>query len=94
MSKLTDASVALAEVFFRCVPKNKSKRTSEAEWAKALDKFFIEAQAVHVRYSLGLLGRARVAYLFQRSLLDSGLDANTVRKVVFSLVFSSFPTKK
>ena len=94
MSKLIDATVALADAFFRCAPKNRSKRTNEAEWTKALDKFYVEAQAIHARYSLGLLGRARVAYLFQRRLLESGLDAGTVRKVVFSLVFSSFPAKK
>lgn len=94
MSKLTDASDALAEAFFRSVPKNRSKRASEVEWTKALDRFYDEARVIQERSSIGVLGRARVAYLFQRKLLAAGLDADTVRKVVFSLVFSSLPSKK
>ncbi len=94
LSKLTDAASDLGVVFFKCAPKSKRGRTNEAEWARALDKFYVEADAIRARYSLGFIGRARVAYLFQRRLLDSGLDADTVRTVVFSLLFSSFAAKK
>ncbi len=94
MGKLTDAASDLGAVFFSCIPKSKRGRTNEAEWARALDKFYAEADAIRARYSLGFIGRARVAYLFQKRLLESGLDADTVRKVVFSLIFSSFSAKK
>lgn len=94
LSKLTDAVGDLNTAFSKCVPKSKRAQTNEAEWARALEKFYAEADAIRMRYSLGFIGRARVAYMFQRRLLDSGLDADTVRKVVFSLVLSSFSAKK
>lgn len=94
MSKLTDAASDLTTVFFSCVPKGKRGRTNEVEWARALAKFYAEADAIRVSYSLGFIGRARVAFLFQRRLLESGLDVDTVKKVVFSLLFSSFSAKK
>jgi hypothetical protein len=94
LSKLTEAVADLTAAFSKCVPKSQRGRTNEAEWTRALAKFFAEADAIRLRYSLGFIGRARVAYLFQRRLLESGLDAETVRKVVFSLAFNSFSSKK
>jgi hypothetical protein len=66
---------------------------SEADWANALNKFYREASEIRRRYSLGFLARALAAYSFQRRLLDAGFDPDTVRKVVFSLVLSSFSSK-
>jgi len=90
LSKSADAALALAEAFFRFAPSGKKKRISEAEWANALKKFYGEAKVIRHRFALGFLGRAVVAYRFQRRLLAAGFDADTVRKVVFSLVLSSF----
>ena len=90
MGKSDDAALALAEAFFRSAPANAKKRMSETEWAGALKKFHREASVIRQRYSLGFLGRAIVAYRFQKRLLVAGFQADTVRKVVFSLVLSSF----
>lgn len=90
MSKPADAAVALVEAFFRAAPTAKKKRMGEAEWVSSLKKFHREAKEIRLRYALGFLARAIAAYHFQRRLLASGLPADTVRKVVFSLVLSSF----
>jgi hypothetical protein len=90
LGKSADAALALAEAFFRSVPANKKKRVSEADWSIALEKFHREASAIRVRFSLGLLGRALATYHFQKRLLAAGFDADTVRKVVFSLMLNAF----
>ena len=90
MGKSADAALALAEAFFRSAPADKRKRISEADWANSLKKFHREAKEIRRRYSLGFLARAGAAYYFQRRLLAAGFQADTVRKVVFSLVLSSF----
>ncbi len=90
MSKSADAAQALSEAFFRLAPTDKRKRGSEADWANSLKKFYREAKEIRLRYSLGFVSRALTAYAFQRRLLDAGFDPDTVRKVVFSLVLSSF----
>ena len=90
MGRSDDAALALAEAFFRSTPGNGRKRLSEAEWTSSLKKFYREADEIRRRYSLGFLGRAIVAYRFQKRLLAAGFQADTVRKVVFSLVLSSF----
>lgn len=90
MGKSTDAALALAEAFFRLAPNDKRKRVSEADWANALKKFYAEAKVIRQHHALGFLARAIAAYRFQRRLLAAGIPAETVRKVVFSLVLSSF----
>jgi len=91
LSKSADAALALAEAFFRCAPSNqKKRRVSEADWANSLKKFYTEAKEIRQHYRLGFLTRALVAYRFQRSLLAAGFAPDVVRKVVFSLVLSSF----
>lgn len=90
MGKSADAALALAEAFFRAAPADKKKRMSQAEWANSLKKFHREAKEIRRRYSLGFLARAVAAYYFQRRLLAAGIQADTVRKVVFALVLSSF----
>ena len=90
MSSLTEATDALLQAFVHCAPKGKNKVSSETEWNKALGKFYVEAKAIRTRYDLGFIARARVAYQLQGRLLEAGFDAETVKKVVFSLVLSSF----
>lgn len=90
MAKSSEVASALMDAFFRCVPSNKKKRVSEAEWATALQKFHTEAIAIRKRFSLGLIGRAMATYRFQKQMLNAGFDAATVRKVVFSLVLNAF----
>ncbi len=93
MGKSADAALALAEAFFRSAPADKKKRMNETEWANSLKKFHREASAIRQRFALGFLTRALTAYYFQRRLLAAGYAADTVRKVVFSLVLSSFANK-
>ena len=90
LGKPADAALALAEAFFRLAPADRRKRMSEKEWVSSLKKFHHEAREIRRSYSLGFLGRAIAAYQFQRRLLAAGFQADTVRKVVFSLVLSSF----
>ena len=90
MGKAADAAFALTEAFFRSAPADKRKRLSEADWANSLKKFHRDADEIRRRHSLGFLARAHAAYLFQRRLLAAGFRADTVRKVVFSLVLNSF----
>lgn len=90
MSKSNEAALALAEAFFRSVPKDKKKRISESEWTVALQKFHRDALAIRKQFSLGIFGGAKATYLFQKRLIAAGFDADTVRKVVFSLVLNTF----
>jgi hypothetical protein len=90
VSKSDEAALALAEAFFRCVPKDKKKRISESEWTAALQKFHRDAFTIRKQFSLGISGRAVATYQFQKRLFAAGFDADTVRKVVFSLVLNAF----
>lgn len=94
LSKASKAAVALEEAFLRSVPANKKKRLSAEEWAHSLKKFHVEASEIRRRFSLGFLARAGAAYLLQQRLIAVGFQADAVRKVVFSLVLSSFSGKK
>ncbi|MDD5248845.1 MAG: hypothetical protein PHY45_07665 [Rhodocyclaceae bacterium] len=89
MGKVTDAAVALEEAFFLSVPAGK-KRLSEDGWLGALAKFHERAREIRSRYALGVIGRARAAYLLQQRLMAAGFPADVVRKVVFMLVLNSF----
>jgi hypothetical protein len=88
-----DAALALAEAFFRAVPTDNKKRVSEQEWALALSRFHDDARGIRQRYSLGFIGRARMAYYFQQRLMAAGFHADIVRKVVFSLVLNSLTSR-
>ncbi|MEI8157490.1 MAG: hypothetical protein WCH60_11550 [Burkholderiales bacterium] len=91
MGKASDASLALEEAFFKCIPSaNKKKRLSEAEWDKALQAFHRDARAIRSRFSLGPIARAFATYQFQKRLFVAGFDGDVVRKVVFSLVLNAF----
>lgn len=89
MSKVTDAAGALEEAFFRSVPTGK-KLLSESDWTRALAKFQTSAREIRDRHGLGVIGRARAAYLLQQRLMAAGLPGGVVRKVVFALVLNSF----
>ncbi len=93
MGKVTDASVALAEAFFRSIPANQKKKMSEGEWENSLKRFHREALEIRKRYGLGFLSRALATYQFQKRLFAAGFDADIVRKVVFSLVLNAFVSK-
>ena len=90
MSKPAQVAAELETAFFRCAPTGRKKRTSEAEWAGALVKFQAEAREIRSRHALGVIGRARAAFLLQPRLIAAGIPAEVVRKLVFSLVLNSF----
>lgn len=94
LSKAAEAAAALEQAFLRAAPPSKNKRMSEEAWLKALTEFHAEARQVRQRFSLGFLGRAKAAYLLQQRLLAAGIQADTVRKVVFSLILSAFSGRK
>ncbi len=90
MGRSADAAQALTEAFIRSVPTNPKKRVTETDWAMALKKFHREAADIREKFSLGFFGRALATYRFQKRLLADGIDADIVRKVVFSLVLNAF----
>ena len=83
------ASFALEEAFFLSVPAGK-KVLSEEVWVGALGKFHARAKEIRSRYALGVIGRARAAYLLQQRLITAGFPADVVRKVMFTLILNSF----
>lgn len=94
LGKVSDAAIALEEVFLRSMPHHdKKKRISEEEWTRSLNKFYAESSIIRQRFSLGFLARARTAYLLQQRLIALGFHADAVRKVVFSLILNSFSGK-
>ena len=90
MSKVSDAALALADAFFKSMPASGKRRMSESEWAVSLEKFHLSAREIRKQYVLGRLSRAVVTYKFQKHLFNAGLDADVIRKVVFSLVLNAF----
>ena len=93
MGKTAQVAAELEEAFFRSVPLSKKKRVSEDDWARSLAKFHGDAKNIRSRHALGVIGRARAAFLLQRRLIAAGFPADVVRKVVFSLVLNSFTGK-
>lgn len=90
MSKAAQVAAELEAAFFRCAPQARKKRTSEAEWTGALAKFQAQAREIRRRHALGVIGRARAAFLLQPRLIAAGIPPDVVRKLVFSLVLNSF----
>ena len=90
MAKAAQVAIELEEAFFRSVPVGKSKRMSEAEWASSLVRFHAAAKEIRKRHALGVIGRARSAFLLQQRLMTAGFPADVVRKLVFTLVLNSF----
>ena len=82
--------MALEQAFLRAVPPSRNKRMSEEAWQKSLKQFHGEAREIRRRFSLGFFSRAKAAYLLQQRLMAAGIQTDAVRKVVFSLVLSSF----
>lgn len=94
LGKSAEAARVLADAFFRLAPADKRKRMNEADWASSIKRFHIEAKEIRGRYGLGFIGRARTVFNFQKRMLEAGLPADTVRKVVFSLMLNSFTSDK
>lgn len=91
MSRYGEAMQALESAFLAAAPKpHKNKVPSKAEWATALEKFNTQARAVRVRYRLGPIDRAVVAYRFQPRLLAIGYSPDVVRQILFSMVLHAF----
>jgi hypothetical protein len=90
VGKFSEVSVALEEAFTNSLPKTGNKKSSEADWAAALDRFNAEARAIRERYRLGVIGRAVSAHRLQRRLLAAGFPSDMVRHVVFSMVLNAF----
>jgi len=93
LGKVSDAALALAEAFFKSMPASGKKRMNESEWTASLEKFHRVGSEIRQQYALGPLSRALVTYYFQKHLFKAGLDADVVRKVVFSLVLNAFVSK-
>lgn len=66
------------------------KLTSEV----ALNKFYETAYQERLRYNLGIIGRARVAFDLQQRLLKDGYPAPLVKQVLFALLASVFVGQK
>jgi len=94
LAKVAEATAALEQAFLRSMPENRKKQLSEVEWTRSLKKFYDEAAKIRLRFSLGFVARARVAYRLQQQLIAAGFQADAVRKVVFSLILNSFTGSK
>jgi len=94
VGKAAQAADELLAAFFRSVPSQKKQRMSDEEWTRSLNKFHQEAKAIRQRLSLGVLARARSAFILQQSLLQEGFPADVVRKLVFALVLNAFSGKE
>ena len=66
------------------------KLASEA----ALKKFYQVAHEKRLRHSLGVIGRARVAFALQQRLLQLGYPAALVKQVLFAMLTSVFVGSK
>ncbi len=91
MKRYSEATQALESAFMAVVPKSKkNKAPGKAEWALAMEQFNGRAREVRDRYSLGLLGRAVVAYRLQPRLIAAGYAPDVVRQILFSMVLHAF----
>lgn len=90
MSRYSDASAALENAFTAAIPKSRKSSTQQLEWEKSLNRFNQEARQIRVRYRLGPLGRAVVAYRLQKALMGKGHSPEVVRQLVFSMILNAF----
>jgi hypothetical protein len=93
------ATERLAEAFQRFVPLRPERpkggripSTSELAKtsSKALDEFYAAARIERERCSLGIIGRARVAFGVQKQLLVAGYPPHLVKQVLFAMLTSAF----
>jgi hypothetical protein len=94
MSKAEKAADELLMAFSRAMPTGKKGRMDERDWTTALDKFHRDAREIRQKLSLGVLARARSAFMLQKRLLEAGFPADVVRKLVFTLVLNAFSGKE
>jgi hypothetical protein len=90
VSRYSEATFALEEAFIQSIPTGKKKLPTKADWAVALEKFNGEARSIRVRYRLGMIGRALVAYRLQRRLIANGHPPDVVRQLLFSMILNAF----
>ncbi len=93
----------LSDAFCDAVPLHPErvsgrKRPSETEIALAtesgLKKFYEAARAEREQHRLGIISRARVAFLLQQRLLAAGYPAVLVKQVLFAMLVSAFVGSK
>ncbi len=103
LSNIQSISTKLSEEFQRAVPLHpaplkRGKKPSECEIKStsedALRKFYGVAREERLRYRLGIIGRARVAFSLQQHLLNAGYPAPLVKQVLFAMLTSVFVSDK
>ena len=76
-------------------PKSKpgqrpTEKDIKADSAAALDKFYRRADEERTKHSLGIIGRARVAFGLQKRLLDAGYAPALVKQVLLAMLAAVF----
>lgn len=93
-------SSKLCSEFQRVVPLQPPKQTKQGKWLSeeeiktnseaALKRFYdVSRNEIHAA-SLGVIGRARVAFDLQQRLIDAGYAPTLVKQVLFSMLISVF----
>lgn len=91
LSRYSQATQALESAFLAVIPKPKNNRVpTKTEWELALERFNTQAREVRLKYRLGLLGRAVVAYRLQPRLIAAGCTPDVARQILFSMVLHAF----
>ena len=97
--RVADICGRLLDAFTSAVPLHPGstkvrKRPSEKEIALAtesgLKKFYEAARAEREQHRLGVIARARVAFILQQRLLAAGYPAPLVKQVLFAMLLSAF----
>lgn len=81
---------ALEGAFLKSLPKSRKGLPSKEDWTGAMVGFNREARSLRDTYRLGYIGRAIVAYRFQRRMLEQGHPPEMVRHLIFSMVLNAF----
>ena len=97
--RIADVCDKLSDAFRAAVPLHPvgskgKKRPTDKEIASAtelgLEKFYEAARQERKRHRLGIVARARVAFLLQQRLLAAGYPAPLVKQVLFAMLISAF----
>jgi len=72
------------------IPQRKAQKIPPKKVQEQLERFYAEARAQREEQRLGLIGKARVVFCLQQHMMDAGYPPELVRKVLFSLLLSSF----
>jgi hypothetical protein len=94
LSRTEHAVEDLSQAFERLFRAETGKRATRDRIRKAaedrVESFLDAAREARTRHRLGLIGRARVAYLLQKRLLAAGYPAGIVKQVIFAMIAASF----